>query len=524
MRRAVLLAALLGAALSNVGGAAAQDLAAYRELTRSLDAAASARPQSGERALAQLDRAKAALDRLAPTLGNRPLVEGLEGALGQARAALARTPADLQAQVLLARGLARGALYTQTLNGFGEGTTPNTNQVRLLGQEFGLSAAATQALRADAEAGRAERVAWRLQRAAAAKVRAALGEAQPERTTASYLALARAAGWFTAVQEAGAGSLRAEQFTGALTQLTAGDRAGLTASLAALRQGSTELTRALATAPAVTEPATTPSPEPSDPTPTPAPAPVEPIAPAETPTPAAPASSNVDAVDRAYAALGRALSASGHGDPVTAREQLARARTALEAAPATLRTAPDFEAYLAALGAAQERRGLRPDSVQALISGLAGLERGSLPAVDAASLAATGTFGGGLRAGLLLLLALLAPVPLYLLNLAFGGRNPFWRAITAALALLLLPTFVEGVMGAVGWLGDLIGVAALRAAPALSPWSSPFGLPLRALLTAAALGLAIYGFRGLCVQFGLLGNRREATLAPATTVEWEEAL
>ncbi|MDL2345819.1 hypothetical protein QOL99_16950, partial [Deinococcus sp. MIMF12] len=196
----------------------------------------------------------------------------------------------------------------------------------------------------------------------------------------------------------------------------------------------------------------------------------------------------------------------------------------LEAGPATLRTAPDFAAYLADLGAAQERRGLRPDSVQALISGLAGLERGSLPAVDAASLAATGTFGGGLRAGLLLLLALLAPVPLYLLGLAFGGRNPFWRAITAALALLLLPTLVEGVLGAAGWLGDLLGASALRAAPALSPWSSPFGLPIRALLTAAALGLAIYGFRGLCVQFGLLGNRREATLAPATTVEWEEAL
>lgn len=517
MRRAALLAVLLSA-----GAAGAQDLTAYRELTRSLDAAAAVRPQSGERALAQLDRAEAALDRLAPTLGNRPLVEGLEGALGQARAALARTPADLQAQVLLARGLARGALYTQTLNGLGEGTPPSAAQMRLLSGEFGLSAAATQALRADATVGRAERVAWRLQRAAAGKVRAALAEAQPERTTASYLALARAAGWFTTVQEAGAGSLRAAQFTGALTQLTAGDRAGLTASLATLRQGSTELTRALTAAPAVTEPAPPPSPESSDPAPTPAP--VEAITPAKTATPAAPASSSVGAVDRAYAALGRALSASGHGDPVTAREELARARTALEAAPATLRSAPHFEGYLADLGAAQERRGLRPDSVQALISGLAGLERGSLPAVDAASLAGTGTFGGGLRAGLLLLLALLAPVPLYLLNLAFGGRNPFWRAITAALALLLLPTFVEGVLGAVGWLGDLIGVAALRAAPALSPWSSPFGLPLRALLTAAALGLAIYGFRGLCVQFGLLGNRREATLAPATTVEWEEAL
>lgn len=523
MRRAALpaalLTALLGSGLSAAQRATDQDLAAYRELTRSLDAAAAARPQSAEQALTQLDRAEAALDRLAPSLGNRPLVDGLEGALGQARAALARTPADLQAQVLLARGLARGALYTQALGGLGAGDPPSAAGLRLLAGEFGLSAPAAQALSTDAGAGRAERVAWRLQRAAAAEVRAALGEAQPERTAASYLALARAAGWFTAVQEAGAGSLRAGQFTGALTQLAAGDRAGLTASLAALRQGSTELTQALATGPAVT-PTSPAGPGPQ----TPAPTPAQPPVPAQSPAPASPGSANVDAVDRAYAALGRALSASGHGDPVTARGELARARTALEAAPEALRAAPDFAAYLADLGAAQERRGLRPDSVQALISGLAGLERGSRPAVDAASLAATGTFGGVLRAGLLLLLALLSPVPLYLLNLAFGGRNPFWRAITAALALLLLPTFVEGVLGAVGWLGDLIGVSALRAAPAFSPWSSPFGLPIRALLTAAALGLAIYGFRGLCVQFGLLGSRREATLAPAQAVEWEEAL
>ncbi|MDL2343539.1 hypothetical protein QOL99_05175, partial [Deinococcus sp. MIMF12] len=69
MRRAVLLTALLGSGLST-----AQDLSAYRELTRSLDAAATARPQSAEQALTQLDRAEAALDRLVPSLGNRPLV------------------------------------------------------------------------------------------------------------------------------------------------------------------------------------------------------------------------------------------------------------------------------------------------------------------------------------------------------------------------------------------------------------------------------------------------------------------
>lgn len=524
-RRGLPLLALLAA-----GSAGAQNLAAYRALAGSLDTAARVRPASAERALAELDRAEEALARLAPTLQNRQLVGGLRDALGNARGALARTPAEVQAQVLLARGLMRKALYDQTLTAVpGSGAA----QVNLLAREFGLSGASAGALGTDAAAGRPERVAWRLQRVAAGKVAAALDAAQPERSTAAYVNLARATGWFTAVQDAGAaGDLRAAQFTAALEQLTAGDTAALTSSLTALRQGSAALSRSLATPPAAVQPAApvqevaqSPSGAVTPPAAIPTPDPV--AAPDPLPAPATSPSGSADSLETAYAALGRALTASGHGDPEAARSELSRAADALSPLPPALRGAEGYEVFAQDLTAASERRGLRPGDVQALIAGLGGLERAAAgearSAVDSASAGAARTLSGGLRALVFLLLALLAPLPLYLLNLAFGGRNPFWRAITAALALLLLPVFLEGVFGFLGWLGDVTGVATLRAAPSLTLWQGAYGLPLRALLTALAIGLATYGFRGLCVQFGLLGTRSAGQpLQPV--LDWEEEL
>lgn len=543
---------LLAAGLAT-GSAAAQDLTAYRALAASLDAAAEAggSARGTERALAELDRAEASFASLSPSLQNQQLVGGLRGALDGARAALARTPAEVQAQALLGRGLLRRALYEQTMSGLAqsgekspaEAPANGAAQVRLLAREFGLAPAAAQALGQDAAAGRPERVAWRLQRAAAQKVASALGAARPERSAASYLDLARASGWFTVVQDAGAGqTLRAADFTAALEQLTAGDRATLATSLAALRQGSAALTRSLATPPALARPAATPAAAPTSAA-APDPSPAAPPATESAPEPArAPTSSGqapqadaagpngagpkVTGLDAAYAALGRALTASGHGDPEAARTEIGQAGAALASAPAALRSAPGYDTLRADLAAAQERLGLRPGDVQALIAGLSGAEREAAgqagSAVDRASAASARSFGGGLRAAMFLLLALLAPLPLYLLHLAFGGRNPFWRAITAALALLLLPVFLEGVFGFLGWLGDVLNVGLLRGATTLSLWQGAYGLPLRALLTALAIGLATYGFWGLCVQFGLLGRQRAAAPPLQPILDWEE--
>ena len=522
-----------------VGTAGAQDLSAYRTLAGSLEAAAQARPKSAERALAELDRAEAAYAQLAPTLQNKQLLGGLRDTLDSARAALARTPAELQAQVLLARGLMRKALYNQTLTQLAH--TPsepspttrtaqintaqiNTAQIKLLAHEFGLTGAPAAALLQDAQAGHLERVAWRLQRAAAQKVSGALQATPAQRSPEAYLKLAQATSWFTVVQDAGASGLNVAQFEGALRQLTDGDLPALTASLKTLRQGAAALNQAFAAPPAVTHTATqTSSPSPAQPSTTPVAA-----APAQAPV-AATASGGMTAsggVDVAYAALGRALTAAGHSDPETARAELVRVSAALATFPAALRTTAGYETFVRDLSATQERRGLRPGDVQALIAELGGLERslagGGRSTVDVLSAAVARTFNGGLRAVVFLLLALLGLVPLYLLNLAFGGRNPYWRAITAALALLLLPVFLEGVFGFLGWVGDLSGLALLRAAPSLTLWQGVYGLPLRALFTALAIGLAAYGFRGLCVQFGLLGRSSAGSMTAQPSLDWDE--
>ncbi len=528
----------LTAALLTVGLAGAQDLGAYRALAADLDGAVTARTTSAALALSRLDAAGPNLEKLAPSLSNRQLVAGLQGALDGARGALARSPAELEAQVLLARGLMRKALYDQTLSRLASTPANGTAQLRLLASEFGLSGEAAQALSQDGAAGRLPRVAWRLQREAARKISAALNAAQPTQSSATYLNLARGMAWFTAVQDAsGAGELKVSQFGDALRQLTGGDVAALRTSLTALRQGNSVFLSSLALPPsgaaqgrpadaATTTPRPTPAPEPlsSGPAPTPA-AQAQP-----TPAGRTQAHSITTGVGEVYAALGRALSAAGHGDPTKARLQLGQATTALASAPGSLRGTQGYDTLVFDLAAAQARAALRPDDVQVLIATLTGLEQRAAgqptSALDSVSAGVARGFGGWLRVLVFALLALLAFVPLYLLNLAFGGRNTFWRAIAAGLALLLLPAFLEGLFGLLGAIGDLTGIATLAAASNLTLTQSAYGLPLWALTVAVAIGLSTFGFRGLCQQFGLLGRRNAPPqdVAAAPSLDWDEDL
>ncbi|GGO33767.1 hypothetical protein [Deinococcus humi] len=528
----------LTAALLTAGSAGAQDLGAYRALAADLDGAVTARTTSAALALSRLDAATPNLEKLAPSLSNRQLVAGLQGALDGARGALARSPAELEAQILLARGLMRKALYDQTLSRLASTPLNGTAQLRLLASEFGLSGEAAQALSNDGAAGRLPRVAWRVQREAARKISEALNAAQPTQSSDTYLNLARGMAWFTAVQDAsGASELKVSQFGDALRQLTAGDVAALRTSLTALRQGNSVFLSSLALPPSGAAQAT-----PVDPvtaTPGPASAPVTVTSgPASTtaaqtrPTPAGRtvARLTTTTTGEIYAALGRALSAAGHGNSSQARQQLGQATTALAKAPPSLRSAQGYDTLVFDLGAAQARAALRPEDVQVLIATLTALEQRAAgqptSALDSVSAGVSRGFGGWLRVLVFALLALLAFVPLYLLNLAFGGRNTFWRAIAAGLALLLLPAFLEGLFGLLGAIGDLSGIGTLAAASNFTLTQNAYGLPLWALTVALAIGLSTFGFRGLCQQFGLLGRRSAPTqdVAAAQSLDWDEDL
>ena len=143
-------------------------------------------------------------------------------------------------------------------------------------------------------------------------------------------------------------------------------------------------------------------------------------------------------------------------------------------------------------------------------------------------------WSGWLRLLVMMVLGLLAVVPLYLLNLAFGGANRNWRLVGAALFLLLLPIMYEGLTSLLELLAALSGVAALSGLSAFSIFQNTVSQVVWALLSALAIGLAVAGLYGICVQFGLLGKRGagdtvispgDAPLGRASTgtaVDWDE--
>jgi hypothetical protein len=134
---------------------------------------------------------------------------------------------------------------------------------------------------------------------------------------------------------------------------------------------------------------------------------------------------------------------------------------------------------------------------------LAGREAGLLQAANASS---SLWWPGLVRASAVILLALLAFYPLYLLNLAFGGGNRSWRWVAAALFLLLLPVIYEGVAYAGALLAATTGVTALAAPLVLSPFQSPLGGLLWVIVSALAILFASTGLYGICKRFGLLGR------------------
>lgn len=508
--------------LSLLGTASAQDLGAYRTLAGELDAAASGAGRDAIATLKRLDAAQAALDKLKPTLGSQ-VATGLQDTVNAVRAAQARTPEELQAQVHLARGQMRKALYDQTLALLSSAPGNGTAQVELLAREFGLEA---QALLPDARAGRLNVVAWQLQRNAANKLNLALNNVPAEQSGTAYLRLARAASWYPVLQETGkhvSPPLEAGQFTQALGQVASGDVAGLKRSLTQIRAGAQAVTTLLKTAPSTGEAVAQNPAEKAEKVPPVAPsnggnAEVVPAGQgnvgdtrsggATTLKPSAASTAQV------YASLGRALVAAGQSDLVQARTELRQSSLALEATPASIRSRGGYDSLARHLQELSTRQVLKPMDVQAVMAEWTALEQNRpMRLLESVALGSSRLLGGPVHSLLALLLALSCAIPLYLLHLAFGRQNPYWRAISAALVLLLLPALTDGIFGALGWLGETLNMPMLTGLLSLTPGQSALGWPVRLLVTALAVGLATYGFRGLCEQFGLLSGQRPRSAA-----------
>lgn len=246
---------------------------------------------------------------------------------------------------------------------------------------------------------------------------------------------------------------------------------------------------------------------------------------------------SVGDLERELAALASRLEAATlRGDASGAREALAEARTRYSAGLGTVVAVaePQADAELrdtfARLDEAPALRGsdaaLLASELQAVSERLRGRTVASSHRLAAG---AAGLWPGWIRPVVMIVLALLALLPLRLLGLAFGGGNPNWRLVGAALFLLVLPVLVEGVIALAALAAEPLGL------PALAGWTmaSVFASDLTQMAWAAVMLLAIVlasiGFYGICVQFGVLGRRRSAAAAPSgtrtrddTLVDWDD--
>jgi len=173
--------------------------------------------------------------------------------------------------------------------------------------------------------------------------------------------------------------------------------------------------------------------------------------------------------------------------------------------------------------------------VDAAAAALAGA---ATPALQRGATATTAVWAGTVRDAVTLALGLLALIPLFLLNLAFGGGNRNWQAIGVALFLLWLPALFEGVIGLGGLLHTYAAIDTLLPLAAYSVFDNTVAQTVWAALTLLAVLFAIAGLSGISRQFGLLGGRRRArspgrtgerpvgstrsTESTARTVDWDD--
>ncbi len=246
-------------------------------------------------------------------------------------------------------------------------------------------------------------------------------------------------------------------------------------------------------------------------------------------------------------ASARVVAASHRGADADAHAALAEVATAYAAYVAPVLRPRDSALDTDTIGLLDRLADARPLRVQdaVVLSGQIEAVRqassGAAPSAIQRGARTTTTLWSGLpRAVLTLAIGLLALVPLFLLNVAFGGGNRHWQAIGVALLLLLIPALYEGLVGLGGVLAALAGVDALLPLAAFSIFSSAAAQTVWATTTLLAVVFATVGLIGISRQFGLLGGRRgrggtakasagsaratSGTAGTAATVDWDDEL
>ena len=500
-------------------------------------------------ALAALDQAQGLLrqeaEGLPPVLRDAAISN-----LQEARqAVLRKSPADLEARLLLVRHLLGKALY----DGFF--TAPEGEKALYLSRLVRATGLGQGAVREVAglppEEARKRLEGRYLALIAQDLAQALAATSRPQ----AYLALARAYARYLVIQDSQRSTLKAQDFIQALAKVSGGEafrpevqeiQKKVLAWREALRPG--------AAAPAPKPQASAPAPAPSSPLPVQESPRVETFYVASWADPALRERLRRVAYDLGFAyyqdflevltqtqlQLGLATAALGQGNQGEARAHLEAAfwNFSAKIEPLAALVNPSLtERTLRALTRLTQAVGVRAIDVFPVYEALEELGRQfrtgprETPWLDfRLSLL---NLVGIPRAVFFLLAAALAFFPLYLIRLTFGGRNVYWNLLGLAFLFLLLPILAEGlsyfgsVMAEYGGLPWLAALANLSIGQGLLPY---LAWGLSAFLVVALAGA---GLRGIAAQFGLLKERGAevtatgvepppSTLTSETIVEWDE--
>jgi len=485
-------------------------LEGYSQVVEALDRAVVAQPGDPASSLDRLDQASNLYRSFASEVSSPVLSQGISAALLRARQAVTRSSTDLAAQVGLVRGLLRRSLQDELLDAT-EGRTPLAPQLAAtLASDLGLDPAGRTRLLAFVKAGDAEGTRKIVQRYAATKMTASLDAANSPDKNRAYLGMAGASSWFMSVQGSPeAANLSTDSFNTALGELTKGNRAAFESQKADLRSSSTGLASALTSSAAPNPSSAT---QPQTPVVVPVTPDATPTANPATPTPGAQPSA-LSSADRVYPPLVRALAAASSTDVTAARSLLLEAQQAFESGLGKSLEATDPSARsrildrFKALENPSSSVGMRPMDLQNLMSDISSADsatQAKTAVPSSLNSAVGGVWQGWLRSLLFIVIAGLAFLPLRYLNLAFGGRNRYWRYIGVAMVLLFVPALLEGLAHLGSVLAEVSGVRFFDSLSNLSMLQNSTMQFLWALTLLAAVGFAIAGFRGICIQFGLI--------------------
>lgn len=555
-------------------------LTRYEAALASLERSVATLPADGAQSLEALERANTLFIGLAGETASDTLIRGMEATFEQARTAIGRrSPTDLAVQTSVIAGGFKRIVYESAVRAALAGD-PALAQSRLarLASDLGLPQAQRQALLQETalpallahyEIGTAARIIEHL-----ASARAQAGTSVAE----AYLALARAYSAYIPIQDsARLAEAAGPRLVSAINALLAGDLAAMNEQLAHLEQQFLALSQAataLLPTPAAPVPAEA-APPPAEVAPLPEPPIVAPGPPTVEALPYLLAQERAEALSELERALARfglspaersRLAASylesGLAAPEAAIELLwvQSARIAVAAQNGEIAAARqalgvallDYRRYLQPLVSSRDE-GLNHRTLELFRSLAASpalrlqdtatltqqighlataLGGGTPPLTEQLNALATSYWAGWPRLIVIILLGMLAFIPLRLLNLAFGGGNRNWQLVGVALFLLLLPIIFESLTLLGSLLASLFKFESLNVLASYSIFQSALAQLVWVLVTASAVALAIIGLRGICVQFGLLGQRNKLTTSqtrrtltkskPDSTVDWDE--